>query len=165
MKKLDGGIKILDVCCGSKMFWYDKENKDTIFIDIRKEILEFKDRDKLRKSFVNPDIIADFRDIPFDNNYFDLVVFDPPHLSKVGDKSWLAKKYGKLNKDTWGDDLKKGFDECMRVLKKSGVLIFKWSDYEIHISEVFKKIKHRPILGDKRGKTRWLVFVKGNEMD
>ena len=81
MKKLDGGIKILDVCCGSKMFWYDKENKDTIFIDIRKEILEFKDRDKLRKSFVNPDIIADFRDIPFDNNYFDLVVFDPTVIS------------------------------------------------------------------------------------
>lgn len=165
MGKKYGGIKILDVCCGSKMFWYDKENKDTIFMDIRKEILEFKDRDKLRKSFVNPDIIADFRDIPFDDNYFDLVVFDPPHLSKIGDKSWLAKKYGKLNKDTWPDDLEKGFSECMRVLKDSGVLIFKWNDYEIHINEVFNKIKYRPILGDKRGKTRWLVFIKEKEID
>lgn len=165
MDKIDEHIKILDVCCGSKMFWYDKENKDTIFMDIRKEILEFKDRDKLRKSFVNPDIIADFRDIPFDDNYFDLVVFDPPHLSKIGDKSWLAKKYGKLNKDTWPDDLEKGFSECMRVLKDSGVLIFKWNDYEIHINEVFNKIKYRPILGDKRGKTRWLVFIKEKEID
>ena len=27
--------KILDVCCGSRMFWFDKENPDTIFADNR----------------------------------------------------------------------------------------------------------------------------------
>ncbi|KGN01183.1 methyltransferase, partial [Clostridium haemolyticum NCTC 8350] len=26
---------ILDVCCGSRMFWFDKENKDAIFMDNR----------------------------------------------------------------------------------------------------------------------------------
>lgn len=25
--------KILDACCGSRMFWFDKENPDTIFAD------------------------------------------------------------------------------------------------------------------------------------
>lgn len=27
--------KILDVCCGSKMFWFDKENPNVEFCDIR----------------------------------------------------------------------------------------------------------------------------------
>ena len=27
--------KILDVCCGSKMFWFDKNNKNVVFMDIR----------------------------------------------------------------------------------------------------------------------------------
>lgn len=27
--------KILDACCGSRMFWFDKENADVEFMDIR----------------------------------------------------------------------------------------------------------------------------------
>ena len=27
--------KILDACCGSKMFWFDKENENTVFMDNR----------------------------------------------------------------------------------------------------------------------------------
>ncbi len=34
-----------------------------------------------------------------------MVVFDPPHLERVGDNAWMGKKYGRLNKDTWRDDL------------------------------------------------------------
>ena len=26
---------ILDFCCGSRMFWFDKENPHTLFTDIR----------------------------------------------------------------------------------------------------------------------------------
>ncbi|MCV5823515.1 class I SAM-dependent methyltransferase, partial [Escherichia coli] len=28
---------ILDMCCGSRMFWFDKSDKRAIFSDIRKE--------------------------------------------------------------------------------------------------------------------------------
>ena len=94
---------ILDACCGSKMFWFDKENINTIFMDNRK--LEDKLCDG-RTLKINPDIVGDFRNIPFKDKTFKLVVFDPPHLEKVGEKSWLAKKYGKLNK-TWPIDIKK----------------------------------------------------------
>lgn len=45
------------------------------------------------------DAIADFRKMPFDDESFYLVVFDPPHLLNVGDKSFLALKYGKLEKN------------------------------------------------------------------
>ena len=149
--------KILDVCCGSKMFWFDKNNKNTIYMDIR----EYEDiLCDGRKLEVKPDIIADFRSIPFKDKTFKLVIFDPPHLLKVGIKSWLAKKYGKLNSDTWKEDLKKGFNECMRVLDNYGVLIFKWNEEQIKLSEVLKIFNSKPLIGNKRAKTHWLVFMK-----
>ena len=112
-----------------------------------------------RKLEVKPDIIADFRNIPFDDNTFSMVVFDPPHLLKVGENSWLAKKYGKLS-DTWPQDLKQGFNECMRVLKPYGTLIFKWNEQQIKLSEVLKCFSYKPIFGNKRADTHWLVFMK-----
>ena len=153
-------MKILDVCCGSKMFWYDKEEPHTTYMDIRNEVLAYTDRDAVRKVEVNPDIVADFRNIPFADDSFDLVVFDPPHLIHVGDNSWLVKKYGKLDKNTWSQDLKLGFDECMRVLKSNGTMLFKWNEEQIKTKDVFEVFGQQPILGDKRSKTRWSIFIK-----
>ena len=149
--------RILDVACGSKMFWFDKENEDVVFMDNRQ--LEDTLCDG-RKLIVNPDILADFRDIPFKDNTFYLVVFDPPHLIKAGDNSWLAKKYGKLNENTWKDDIKQGFNECMRVLRRNGTLVFKWNEEQIKLTEILKIIEHKPLFGNKRSKTHWLVFMK-----
>lgn len=115
-----------------------------------------------RKLEIKPDIVADFRNIPFNNNTFSMVVFDPPHLLKVGENSWLAKKYGKLS-DTWSQDLKQGFNECMRVLKPYGTLIFKWNEQQIKLSEVLKCFSNKPIFGNKRADTHWLVFMKVGE--
>ena len=150
-------MRILDACCGSKMFWFDKENEDVVFMDNRQ--LEDTLCDG-RKLIVNPDILADFRDIPFKDNTFYLVVFDPPHLIKAGDNSWLAKKYGKLNENTWKDDIKQGFNECMRVLRRNGTLVFKWNEEQIKLTEILKIIEHKPLFGNKRSKTHWLVFMK-----
>ncbi|MCI8357085.1 MAG: class I SAM-dependent methyltransferase [Lachnospiraceae bacterium] len=147
---------ILDVCCGSRMFWFDKNNPHTVFMDNR--VLHDNLCDG-RKIDIEPDIIADFRDIPFEDNTFDLVVFDPPHLLRAGDESWLTKKYGRLC-PTWKEDLKQGFSECMRVLRPHGALVFKWSEQQIEFREVMKAINLTPLFGDKRGKTRWVVFLK-----
>ncbi|HEM0910994.1 TPA: SAM-dependent methyltransferase, partial [Listeria monocytogenes] len=95
-------MKILDACCGSRMFWFDRTNKNVTFMDNRELETELCDG---RKLVVKPDVVADFRSMPFDTNTFHLVVLDPPHLVKVGDKSWLAKKYGKLDLLTWRDDI------------------------------------------------------------
>ena len=148
--------QILDVCCGSRMFWFDKQDKHTIFMDNR--VLHDTLCDG-RKLDIEPDIIGDFRDIPFEDNTFSMVVLDPPHLLKVGENSWLAKKYGKLS-DDWPNNLKIGFRECMRVLKPNGTLIFKWNEQQIKLKEILKTIDYKPLFGNKRADTHWLVFMK-----
>jgi 23S rRNA G2069 N7-methylase RlmK/C1962 C5-methylase RlmI len=152
---------ILDACCGSRMFWFDKENNEVVFMDNRE--LEDTLCDG-RQLTIKPDIIGDFRNMPFENNSFKLVVFDPPHLMQAGEKSWLAKKYGKLNKDTWQEDIKQGFDECMRVLDDYGILVFKWNEEQIKLKEILNIIEYKPLFGNKRAKTHWLVFMKIKEV-
>jgi 23S rRNA G2069 N7-methylase RlmK/C1962 C5-methylase RlmI len=147
---------IIDVCCGSKMFWFSKNHPQAVYMDIRE--LEDTLCDG-RKLIIKPDIIGDFKDIPFPDNTFKLAVFDPPHLVKAGEKSWLAKKYGILPQD-WKNEIKQGFDECMRVLEPHGILIFKWNEDQIKTKEVLSAIGQLPLFGDRRAKTHWMVFMK-----
>ena len=107
--------KILDACCGSRMFWFDREHENVLFMDNRELEDILCDGRKLE---IKPDIIGDFRKMDFPDESFQLVMFDPPHLLRAGEKSWIGKKYGKLNPETWKEDIKKGFSECFRVLKK-----------------------------------------------
>lgn len=101
----------------------------------------------------------DFRNMPYQDNTFKVVVFDPPHLNQAGVTSWLAQKYGVLPKN-WIPYLKQGFDECMRVLETDGLLVFKWNENQIKLSDVLKVFGKKPLLGDRRGKTRWMIFIK-----
>ncbi|WP_251870276.1 class I SAM-dependent methyltransferase [Enterococcus italicus] len=148
--------KILDACCGSRMFWFDKNNPLVTFMDVRQEYEELPTGHVIN---VNPDVVADFRDMPFEDNTYDMVVFDPPHLLHAGKNSWLAKKYGRLG-DNWQEDIAQGFRECMRVLKPSGTLIFKWNEEQVKLKDVLATIEYKPLFGNKRSKTHWLVFMK-----
>lgn len=153
--------KILDACCGSRMFWFDKSNGNAIFMDNRELDCILCDGRTLN---IHPDVMADFRDMPFDDGQFKLVVFDPPHLIHAGKDSWLANKYGRLSSN-WKNDLRDGFRECMRVLVTDGILIFKWNEQQVAVSDVLDAIGQRPLFGTKRvkkdsGQTIWLVFMK-----
>jgi ubiquinone/menaquinone biosynthesis C-methylase UbiE len=148
--------RILDACCGSKMFWFDREREDVVYMDNRELSTTLCDGRKLE---IKPDIVADFRDMPFPDNSFYLVVFDPPHLLNIGDNAWMAKKYGKLGQG-WQNDIRQGVNECMRVLKPNGTLIFKWNEEQIKLSEILKIIDYKPLFGNRRAKTHWLVFMK-----
>lgn len=153
--------KILDACCGSRMFWFNKNNPLVTFMDIRQEYEELPTGHVIN---VNPDVVADFRSIPFEDNTYDMVVFDPPHLLHAGKNSWLAKKYGRLG-DNWQEDIAQGFRECMRVLKPSGTLVFKWNEEQIKLRDVLATIDFKPLFGNKRSKTHWLVFIKESGVD
>lgn len=147
---------ILDACCGSRMFWFDKNNPHTIFCDNRSLEETLCDG---RKLIIKPDVKCDFTNMPWEDNSFKMVVFDPPHLIRAGENSWLAKKYGVLPKE-WKPYIRDGFSECMRVLEPYGTLIFKWNEEQIKLSEVLATIGYKPLFGDKRSKTHWLVFMK-----
>lgn len=147
--------KILDVTCGSKTIWFNKNNPATLYCDRRKEelfgIWKSGSGKSERSCVIEPDVQCDFTNLPFDNDTFLLVVFDPPHLKDVGINSWMAKKYGKVDKN-WPAILHDGFKECMRVLKDDGVLIFKWSEYDIPAAAVWDALGKKPLFGHHSGK-------------
>ena len=151
---------ILDPCCGSKMFWFDKDNPNVIFGDIRKKKYILCDGRKLN---ISPDIVMDFTKMNFPDKRFKLIVFDPPHLCTLGKNSWMAKKYGILDKANWQSIIKNGFNECWRVLENDGIIIFKWSDVDIKVSDVIKLLNKRPLFGHtirKKNRTIWMCFMK-----
>lgn len=148
--------RVLDACCGSRMFYYDRHDPDVIFADNREVEMTLCDG---RSLVIKPDVKMDFRYMPFEDNSFKVVVFDPPHLIHAGTGSWLAKKYGILPTE-WSQYLKQGFDECMRVLEPDGLLVFKWNEDQIKLADVLKAFGQKPLLGDQRGKTRWMIFLK-----
>lgn len=152
--------KVLDVCCGSRMFWFDKNDDRSLFNDIRSESHILCDG---RSLDIKPDTTQDFSDMnQFKDDSFSLVVFDPPHLERIGDDAWMRKKYGRLDGD-WREMIRKGFSECFRVLKNDGVLIFKWNETQIKVSEILKLTENKPLFGHRSGKasnTHWIAFIK-----
>ena len=123
--------KILDVTCGARTIWFNKHHPAAVYCDRRREEYRnlWKNAGNCSLS-IDPDILCDFTNLPFPDDSFSLVVFDPPHLTGAKETAWLVKKYGKLD-ENWPQMLHDGFAECMRVLKPDGVLIFKWSEYDI----------------------------------
>lgn len=158
---------ILDACCGGKMFYFDKNDPRVLFMDCRQIETQLKDRNKLRKFEVKPDVIGDFTQMEFADATFRMVVFDPPHLKYTGSKkeaqNWQMVKYGWLPAHGWQEILTKGFSECFRVLEPGGILIFKWNETDIKVSEILKLTPHKPIFGHisgKRANTHWICFMK-----
>ena len=157
--------KILDMTCGSRTIWFNKNHPEAIYFDKRDEEFHLyfgKNRTNLRHCEVHPDVQGDFTNLPFPDESFSLVVFDPPHLTGAKETAWLVKKYGKLD-ENWPQMLREGFREGMRVLKPDGVLIFKWSEYDIPAEEVWKAIGEKPLFGHHSGKkstTCWGCFMK-----
>lgn len=165
---MSGLPPVLDPCCGGRMMWFDREHPAVLFGDIRRETLTVTDRshgrvDGKRVLSIDPDVLLDFRALPYPDDSFSLVAFDPPHVVRAGPRSWLAAKYGKLG-DDWRNDLRAGFAECFRVLRPHGVLVFKWNETQVKLAEVLELCPHQPLFGNRSGKkagTHWLVFLKG----
>ncbi|MDR1304076.1 MAG: class I SAM-dependent methyltransferase [Verrucomicrobiales bacterium] len=152
--------RVLDVCCGGRMFYFDKQHPDVVFADIRRETGLLTNGQRLT---VAPEVLADFRALPFADGQFRVVVFDPPHLTHSSATCDMTRKYGRLDKATWPDDLRRGFAECFRVLLPDGVLIFKWCEQDIPVAKVLALTDRRPLLGHRSGKahkTHWIIFLK-----
>ena len=122
---------VLDPACGGRMFWFDKVDSRVLFGDVRDESWELCDG---RRFDVKPDMLMDYRDLPFPDETFRMVVLDPPHLRNAGETSYMAQKYGCLDQET-----------------------------QIPVSQILKLTTYKPLFGNKqpnRTGTHWIVFMK-----
>lgn len=143
--------------------------------------------DKEKGLYVPPHIFADFRYVPFRDDVFSCIIFDPPHScslppwwdSPSGEKNdpWAKTPksrrswYGKFeNKRDMVISLHKAQKEFQRLTDR---LCFKWSEMEktfwqiasIFTGDGWKIIQQKPHRGKyKVGKTKtwWVTFVKNN---
>lgn len=149
--------KILDITAGNRSTWFWKDCPYATFVDKRKEEFDVYGQ----HININPDVVCNWDDLPFEDESFDLVYFDPPHLFN-GNHSIMAKKYTTLNPKTWKQDLLNGFNEAYRVCKTGGFLLFKWCEGCRRITEIdfgdWKKL-----FGTRTGKsgnTIWIILIK-----
>jgi hypothetical protein len=144
-----------------RSFYFDKKDDRVLFGDIREHETHTLSNNQYIE--IKPDEVMDFRAIPYPDETFQMVVFDPPHRIKLTAESDFIKKYGSLHRESWQEDLARGFAECFRVLKTHGTLVFKWSEVSISLKEVLKLTDQKPILGHPSGKrmgTHWVLFIK-----
>ena len=162
-------MKILDATCGFRALWYQKNHPFVTYMDKRKGkfVSYISPKDK-RYYDINPDVVATWDNMPFEDETFDMVLFDPPHIiKKPGKPSRLEIEYTILNKDTWRKDLEIAFRELFRVLKSEGFLVFKWCESNAKIMDVIKLSPYQPLFSNKsltnnpNGKDTYMViFLK-----
>jgi len=158
-------MKILDATCGFKGIWFQKNHPFVTFMDKRNGKYYFiTPSGKKKCTKVNPDIVSEWKDAPFPDNYFDMVIFDPPHIIR-GEKTTgkLILDYGKLNCKTWEQELKVGIKKLFKILKPEGTFILKWNECNKPINKIIKLFPYQPLFGTRTGlnnKNIWLVFLK-----
>jgi hypothetical protein len=53
--------KVLDMCCGARRFWFDKNDTRATYVDKRKETIKIKVKKTYAYKYdVAPDTVADF---------------------------------------------------------------------------------------------------------
>lgn len=133
---------ILDATAANRHMWTTKNPENVVFMD-REPGLRIK-----------PDILADFRYLPFQEGVFSFVVFDPPHLIQSSTElrsKWLHSdpfegrsaffekgSYPRKTYGSWWGFFKSGQEmrenimlatnEIHRVTMSDGLLHFKWNN-------------------------------------
>jgi len=113
---------IYDVTANKRRMWKGMDTSHVVFCDIDPGVC--------------PDVVADFRRLPFGDSSASLIVYDPPHLpsaagTEASHEQYVAD-YG-LNHSVKGDNVNAFHPpflaEAYRVLKQDGLIFVKLSDY------------------------------------
>lgn len=160
--------EILDACCGGRMWWWDKSHPLAVGLDVRESprgsVGELTGHPEWNPAWeCRPDVLGDFRAMPFADETSNLVLFDPPHIVRPEPAGFNGLKYGALPADSEQDDLRRGFAECWRVLARGGTLVFKWAGSLNRVQPHFPSepiVGTRSLRGTKGLGTRWLIFYK-----
>jgi len=163
---------ILDATAGLREMWFIKHDPDTIYLDRFQGIRQIRGIGwKAEYKEVKVDILADNRFLPFQDNVFDMALYDPPHrvtrirFSEFREGGIFEKKYGTLEPDFWDIDLSRAAQELFRVLKPGGFLIFKWSEHDRRLEDVFPLFGYPPLFGAwTKAQTWFIVFRKDGQL-
>ena len=121
---------ILDACCGGKTMyhgWHANLGDSLVSIDIRKlSAREWVGGKGWTRNMppIEPTVQADMNWLPFREQVFDAIIFDPPHL-QVDMRSFMGELYGGWTKTAARKIMVKVNAEFTRVLKPSGLLLMK----------------------------------------
>jgi hypothetical protein len=115
---------VLDPTCGiARGMWSDYRPESLVCCD--------------SNPAVGPDVVADFRAMPFPDESFDTILFDPPYKANKGDSRGasggrtVSEQYGltpDLTEDDIDDLFTDGINELGRLLRPGGHMIVKCQD-------------------------------------
>lgn len=115
-------MRILDITAGRRGIWFDKNHRDTIYVDVRPE--------------VEPSIVADSRALPTEvGSGYSLVVFDPPHVNG-GENGNISRDYGHHTSAQIRDIVTDCAKEAHRVTAPDALMAFKWNDHDQKLSKM-----------------------------
>lgn len=152
--------------------WNKKLGDELVGIDLRQGDFSVKsaygwDKSRIGVSevIIKPAVQADMKFLPFKEDVFEAIIFDPPHTD-AGLGSWIWKKYGSWSKVETIRTVRAANDEFKRVLKKGGLVIVKtyrdrWLLYETLLKNFvfFLPIERRTGAYTKRSKRKILWAV------
>lgn len=170
---------ILDATCGMKSMYKGLhqafDESEIIFLDKREGDFSFTaklhpDRNRWgarHNVVINPSIQADLRCLPFRSSIFNLVLFDPPHVTG-SPKFQLGRAYGNMSLREYARVLVKANEEFDRVLSRGGLVLVKTvssekRDWHTEVGlKNFKLLLDVDVLSKARSKTvvHWMLFVK-----
>lgn len=142
---------------------------ELVFMDIRHGPFSTgKRRGKPEIIEIDPDKLGCITKIPWPDNTFSMVLFDPPH-DKWGKSSFMRVLYGSWNNEMFVHKVGPANQEFYRVLKPGGFLFVKIQDNKqrdkqlVELLSNFKlllKIHQAPLSGRTKNKTYWMLFVR-----
>jgi hypothetical protein len=146
-------MRILDMSAGYRAIWFNRLHPDTVFVDIRPQ--------------VSPTVIANTEILPFPNNVFDLVVFDPPHVVN-GRGSKMGETYGSFLADEIKQTIQKSSAEAYRCSTGNALMAFKWNDHDVRLGRLIDLMEGwEPLFGHQvatrhkhRSSTYWVLLHK-----
>jgi hypothetical protein len=138
---------------GHRSIWFNRLHDEAVFVDIRLE--------------VKPTVVADTTQLPFRSDFFDLIVFDPPHVTH-GEGSDMAKYYGSHLAEEIRTLISRSSAEAYRVAMDEAFMAFKWNDHDVKLGRVLALMEGwEPLFGQKvagRSKHRsgsyWVLLRK-----
>ena len=151
-------MKILDMSAGSRAVWFDKQYRDTTFLDIRPS--------------VNPTIVCDTRAMPPEvGEGYSLIVFDPPHIN-FGANAKMSKNYGHHTTESIRDIIRSSSKEAHRVSIPDALMAFKWNDHDQKLESILALMDPywEPLFGHltsvrtkHSSRTYWVLLRRKNE--